>query len=175
MGAVGEQLDLAALGLAAGAARSLELSVPVSPLRFGGERYEIEPEQVPVALTVTRMAGTGFALELRCEAQLVGPCVRCLGSARRRIAAHAAEVDVPGGEEELRSPYLDGPLLDLSAWVRDALILALPAKILCRSDCRGLCALCAANLNEAGEGHHHDAAPDPRLAPLRELLARERS
>lgn len=170
MGAAIPELDLAALGLASGAARRLELDVPIAPLRFGGELYEVEPAPVAVALTVTRMAGPGFALDLRFQALLKGPCVRCLGEARRPVSAHAGEVDVPGGEEELRSPYLHGQLLDLGAWARDALILALPAKILCRSDCRGLCPVCAADLNEAGEGHRHDAAPDPRLAPLRQLL-----
>ena len=60
-------------------------------------------------------------------------------------------------------------VLDLSAWARDALVLGLPAKILCREDCPGLCPVCAADLSEVGEDHTHDEAPDPRWAKLREL------
>ncbi len=59
--------------------------------------------------------------------------------------------------------------LDLAGWARDAFALAMPAKILCREDCAGLCPVCAADLNEAGPEHHHEAAPDPRWAKLREL------
>ena len=33
----------------------------------------------------------------------------------------------------------------------------------------GLCPVCAADLNEAGPEHRHEAAPDPRWAKLREL------
>ena len=63
----------------------------------------------------------------------------------------------------------DDETLDLAAWARDAFVLAAPAKVLCREDCAGLCPICAADLNEAGPEHRHEAAPDPRWAKLREL------
>jgi len=40
-------------------------------------------------------------------------------------------------------------------WARDLLADALPARLLCREECRGLCPVCGANLNEAGEAHVH--------------------
>jgi DUF177 domain-containing protein len=78
-------------------------------------------------------------------------------------------VDQPGGGEELSSPYVDGDDLDLKAWARDALALALPVQIVCSEDCLGLCAVCGENLNRAGPEHQHEAEPDPRWAKLREL------
>ena len=57
----------------------------------------------------------------------------------------------------------------MGSWARDALALAMPAKILCREDCAGLCPVCAADLSEAGPEHHHEQPPDPRWAKLREL------
>jgi uncharacterized protein len=36
----------------------------------------------------------------------------------------------------------------LDEHVREELILAYPAKILCRDDCRGLCLKCGADLND---------------------------
>jgi uncharacterized protein len=59
--------------------------------------------------------------------------------------------------------------LDLAAWARDAFVLAVPVAVLCREDCRGLCPVCAADLNEAGSGHSHESEPDPRWEKLREL------
>ena len=44
-----------------------------------------------------------------------------------------------------------------------------PALLLCRPDCLGLCAICGANLNEAGPDHGHEPEPDPRWAKLSEL------
>ncbi len=161
--------DLASLRLAAGEGRRLELSVHVDPLRLGGERYEVEPQAIPVTVDVSRVTGNGYALRLRFAAALAGPCMRCLQAAQRTLEVEAREVDRPGGGEELSSPYVGDELLDVAAWARDAFVLAVPAKVLCREDCAGLCPVCAANLNEAGPEHEHEREPDPRWAKLREL------
>jgi uncharacterized protein len=95
--------------------------------------------------------------------------MRCLTTASPRVDVEAHEVDRPGGGEELDSPYVHEEKLDLAGWARDAFALAMPVKILCREDCAGLCPVCAADLNTAGPGHHHESAPDPRWAKLREL------
>jgi uncharacterized protein len=163
------ELDLASLRLAPGEGRRLQLDVPIERFEFGGERYEASPADVPVLLEVSRMTGGGYALRLAFSAALSGPCMRCLKPAAPMVDVEAREVDRPGGGEELQSPYVQEERLDLSTWVRDAFALATPAKILCREDCPGLCPICAADLAEVGPEHHHEAAPDPRWAKLREL------
>ena len=40
---------------------------------------------------------------------------------------------------------------------------------LCREDCPGLCAECGVPLADAGPGHRHEAAADPRWAALRQF------
>ena len=58
--------------------------------------------------------------------------------------------------------------LDLAAWSRDAIALALPDKILCRADCAGLCPVCGKNLNT--EPHTHEDEPtESRWAALESL------
>ena len=115
-----DEFDLGGLRLGVGEGRRIELSVPLEPLELGGERYEIEPERVPVQLEVSRMTGSGYALRLRLHAALTGQCMRCLKAASPRVEVEAREVDRPGGGEELESPYVDGEKLDLAAWARDA-------------------------------------------------------
>jgi uncharacterized protein len=161
--------DLAGLRLSPGEGRRLTLVTPIEPLLLGSERYAAEPESVPVELSVSRMAGGGYALRLRFAAEVVGPCMRCLNQARPSVEVEAREVDRPGGGDELDSPYVHDETLDLAGWARDAFALAMPVKILCREDCAGLCPVCAADLNEAGPEHHHEQAPDSRWAKLREL------
>jgi uncharacterized protein len=65
--------------------------------------------------------------------------------------------------------HLDGDLLDLEPAFRDAVVLALPMSPLCREDCPGLCAECGVPLADAGPGHRHDAAIDPRWAALQQF------
>jgi uncharacterized protein len=174
MPAATHDFDLGALRLSSGEGRRLELSVPIEPLVLGGEPYGAESvdsgsARVPVVLDVSRMMGGGYALRLRFSAALTGACMRCLRQARPGVDVDAREVDRPGEGEELESPYVREEILDLAAWARDAFVLAAPTKVLCREDCAGLCPICAADLNEAGPEHRHEAAPDPRWAKLREL------
>jgi uncharacterized protein len=168
MAARTDSLDLATLGLASGEGRRLTLGVAPGSFDFGGTNYEVEPAQVDATLDVSRMTHGGYALRLRFTAGLTGPCMRCLEPAEPKVAVDAREVDQPGGGEELRSPYVEGEELDLAAWARDAYALALPAQVVCREDCAGLCPKCGVNLNE-DPGHAHEAEPDPRWAKLREL------
>ena len=161
--------DLGRLRLTAGEGRRLDLEVDLQPLTFSGERYDVVPARVPVRLDLSRMTGGGYSLRLRFEGAVHGPCMRCLADAEPATQVDAREVDQPGGGEELDSPYVTAEQLDLAQWANDAFALALPAQVVCRPDCAGLCPVCGTNLNEAGPDHHHEAAPDPRWAALREL------
>ena len=157
------------LGLSSGEGRTIELQVPVDGFDFGGQRYEVEGGQVDARLDVSHTV-SGYAFRLRFEAALEGPCVRCHETADQGVDVDAREIDQPGGGEELSSPYFDEGHLDMRAWARDALALALPTQIVCRADCAGLCAVCGQSLNDAEPGaHDHPSEPDPRWAKLREL------
>lgn len=164
-----DAFDLARLGLSSGEARRLDLSVAVPPFALGGEHYRVAPELVDAQLDVSRTMGSGYALRLRFEATVQGPCMRCLDPAGPTFAVDSREVSRPGGGEELASPYVDDDgELDVVGWARDALALALPATIACTPECRGLCPQCGANLN-AEPDHVHESAPDGRWGKLSEL------
>jgi uncharacterized protein len=169
MAARADSFDLGRLRLSSGEGRRLVLEVALGDYDFGGQRYVVEPALVDARLDVSRMTHGGHALRLRFEAALSGPCMRCLEHAVPATAVDAREVDQTGGGEELSSPYVEGDVLHIAAWARDAYALALPAQVVCRPDCAGLCPQCGANLNTAGDDHHHDAPLDPRWAKLREL------
>jgi uncharacterized protein len=145
-----------------------EVELELAPLNYGGQRYIPVPELVPSALEITRaMTGTVFTLAF--DTRLHGPCYRCLGDAVLELPIHTREYQAEqADDEELRTEYVDGDMLDLSAWARDAIALALPDKILCRPDCAGLCAVCGKNLND--EPHEHQVETvDPRWAALEAL------
>jgi uncharacterized protein len=160
--------DLSRLGLTSGQGRRMDLHVHVDPFDYGGSRYAVDPELVPARLDISRTTGDGWALRLRFTATLDGPCMRCLENATPEFAVDSYEVHQPGaGDADLLSPYM-GDELDVEAWARDALALALPAQLTCRPDCAGLCPQCGANLNE-DPSHAHEKEPDARWAKLSEL------
>ena len=164
-----DTFDLGALRLSSGEGRRLDLYVAVDPFVLGGQQYSLIADLVPARLDISRTTGSGYALRLRFEAELEGPCMRCLEPATPAISVDAREISQPGGVEELDSPYLDHEVLDVRGWVRDALALAMPEQLLCRADCAGLCPVCGADLNTAGADHTHESEPDPRWAKLSEL------
>ncbi len=164
-----DTFDLASLRLQAGDGRQLELDVGLEPLELGGQTYLPRPDRVPARLDISRTTGGGYALRLRFDAAIAGPCMRCLAEAAPALSVDAREVDLPGGGEELDSPYLDGAQLDLRAWAHDAFALAAPDQIVCAEDCLGLCPVCAVPLRDAGPEHGHETGGDPRWAKLAEL------
>jgi uncharacterized protein len=143
--------------------------VQLDAFEFGGQTYAAQAALTPVRLDVSRTVA-GWALRLRFESTLDGPCVRCLEAAGVTVDVDDRQIDQPGDDDEdLNSEYLEGDELDVHAWARDALALALPAQIVCRADCLGLCAVCGENLNRAEPGHEHESDPDPRWSKLSEL------
>ena len=177
-----DRIDLGELALSFGDATTVEGTVALGELTLGGQEYGVAPPEVPFRLDVSRTS-SGHALRLRFEAGLAGPCFRCLEPAEVTVAVDAREVDQPdatfdrgddgptGEGLEAGSPYVDdGSTLALSSWARDALILALPDRILCDPDCPGLCPHCGESLAGADpETHRHGDEGDPRWAKLREL------
>jgi len=146
-----------------------EIELELEPFELGGERYLPVPAAVPAELAITK-ATTGTVLQLKFATRLHGPCYRCLGDAVLEVAIDAREYQAtnPQESDELRTPYLEDDNLNLAAWARDAVALALPDKILCRTDCAGLCPVCGKNLND--EPHvHEEQETDSRWAALEGL------
>ena len=160
--------DLRQLKLRTGEQFRESRDVALDPLVLGGQEY-VPDATVPVDLTITK-ANTGTLFELAYRVSVHGPCFRCLCDTSLELAVQGREYQAtnPGTDEELRSPYVDGNILELSRWAQDALVLALPDKILHSPDCAGLCAVCGVDLNI--EPHTHDElATDPRWAALEDL------
>jgi uncharacterized protein len=149
-----------------------EVELELEPLELGGQRYVPVPERVAAELHLTK-ASTGTVLELSFTARLHGPCYRCLADTVLDLPIRVREYQAtsPGESEELRSPYVEDDRVDLSAWGRDAVALALPDKILCREDCAGLCPVCGRDLN-AEPHEHEEEAGDERWAALEQLRER---
>ena len=164
--------SLRTLKLRAGEEYRDEIELELEPFELGGQRYVPVPDKVPAELAVSR-ASTGTVFELRFGIRLHGPCYRCLDDAVLNLPISAREYQAtsPGDAEELTTQYVTDDRLDLAAWARDATALALPDKILCRSDCAGLCPVCGRNLND--EPHTHEEEPaDPRWSELAQLRDR---
>jgi uncharacterized protein len=116
----------------------------------------------------------GVLVSATASAEVAGECVRCLDPITRSVEVSLQELYAyPGREHEWADddaelPELEGDLLDLEPVLRDAVVLALPLRPLCRDDCPGLCVECGARL--ADDPDHGHEAVDPRWAALQGLV-----
>jgi uncharacterized protein len=166
------RFSLRSLRLRPGEEHREQKEIALEPIWLGGQRYLPVPDKVPAELVVSR-ASSGTVFELLFRTRLHGPCYRCLADAVIDLEIAAREYQATSSEdsEELRTPYVENDQLDLSAWARDALVLELPDKILCRPDCAGLCPVCGRDLNLDPHAHD-DEELDTRWAALSELRDR---
>jgi uncharacterized protein len=86
-------------------------------------------------------------------------CSRCLESFDHKFdvqfEAFCDKIGARKGDEEAREAEgetftvsHDGKILELGPCLREAIVLSLPIRPLCKEDCKGLCPLCGRNLNE---------------------------
>ncbi len=80
------------------------------------------------------------------------------------VEAEAAELQ----EEDLDLSVFEGDAIDIDELVREQLLLALPARALCREECHGLCPVCGADRNTESCACEATEA-DPRWAALKDL------
>ncbi len=99
-----------------------------------------------------------------------GTCRRCLGPAGGPLVVDVHELYQHHPQDDEAFAF-EGDQLDLRPMVRELVLVELPAALLCRDDCRGLCAICGADRNQVDCGH--DEPPvDPRWSVLDALRER---
>ncbi len=95
-------------------------------------------------------------------------CSRCLEEMNVDIEESFQELFVYGspGEDEFG---VQGDSIDLEQVIIDSVVLNLPFKPVCSSDCQGLCPDCGFKLQN-DPAHSHQAPVDSRFAALAQLL-----
>ena len=109
-------------------------------------------------------------------------CARCLEPVKQDVSrefellyrplgadAGRDELSVTAAEAEIG--YYQGEGILLEDVLREQVLLALPLKVTCREDCRGLCPHCGKNLNEE-QCSCNVPMEDPRWAALKEIRDR---
>ena len=147
----------------------------------GGGSVNFRPAaECPISIQARRL-GADVLLQSDFALELVVDCSACLrdfelrvpvafaltlkpAPAQRQVSSEELELS----KEELGEFFFEGDFLDLGEILREQILLALPMYPRCREDCRGLCPVCGANLNETECGCERGQT-DPRLIVLKSI------
>lgn len=128
--------------------------VRFSDVRFEGE-YLSAKDEISLSGTVTAKAHSR--------------CANCLTDVMVDISADLDAEFARGGDGEDKYP-LEGYEIDPAPAVREAVLLELPIRFLCREDCKGICPVCGKNRNtDLCTCHGGPAKPNP-FSALTSLL-----
>lgn len=139
---------------------------------LGEHDFEL-PDGVDYDLALTN-AGEGILATGLVRCHVKGTCDRCLEDAEFDIAGEVDEYylfeepaeDAMGDDEDDVDFELVGEdqTIDLSLALLSALVMETPFQVLCKPDCKGLCHVCGANLNEEDCGHAAQIEADRRAS-----------
>lgn len=161
-------LDLHGVFAAEGTVLPFEQSLDLSDLDFKGT-YPLKQPAV-ISGTVENHAGV-VQLDAVIQYLYCALCDRCAVPVERMIRLPVSHVLVRQLNQEDNDAFVvvEDENLDVDALMREDIVLSLPAKFLCKEDCRGLCPVCGKNRNE-GECGCSTRSMDPRLEALKQLL-----
>jgi uncharacterized protein len=126
-----------------------------------------------------RRTGDGVFVNGHVETRAQVECDRCLRPVELPVSADFAldyitEADYKSSsaaalsEEEMSVSVFDGESIDVDEIVKEQILLATPARMLCREDCKGICPRCGIDLN-VNECNCTSNEIDPRWAALKKL------
>ena len=135
---------------------------------FAVELARSDPDRHLKADLELRAVSGGVMVQGKAEHGILLTCYRCLTEWPDTQLFTVREL-VETIEDDDADYVLMGDEIDLEPILRDQATLELPLLPLCRNDCRGLCAICGADLNTGACSGHDDEIDSP-FASLRELL-----
>ena len=127
-----------------------------------------------------RLAGNEVFVKGHVETRAQVECDRCLKHVEASVNAEFTLEYIPGSEyessgaaelteEELSVAVFDGQALDVDEIVKEQILLAVPTRMLCREDCKGICPECGTDRN-TGDCNCTTEDIDPRWAALKKLI-----
>jgi uncharacterized protein len=145
----------------------------LSPLRTEGRADLVEEHhgkhKVIQDIRLKGMLDTSLEVACaRCLEPVVHQLNRSFDLLYRPQGTDAGHEELSVTDAEAEIGYYIGHGLLLEDTLREQVLLAVPLKIVCREECKGLCPHCGKNLNE-GACSCAEAVPDPRWSALKEI------
>jgi DUF177 domain-containing protein len=147
-----------------------------SPLKTAGRAELVEEHhgkhKIIKDIRLRGQLSAGFEMSCaRCLEPVAQDVKRDFELLYRPLGADAGRDELSVTDAEAEIGYYQGEGVLLEDVLREQVLLALPFKVTCREDCKGLCPHCGKNLNQQ-QCSCTAAIEDPRWSALREIRDR---
>lgn len=126
-----------------------------------------------------RVVGPEVFVNGHVETRAQVECDRCLKQVELPVDADFDLQYIPGEEYEssavaeltdevMSVSVFDGDAIDVDEIVKEQILLAVPTRVVCQPDCKGICPVCGSDKN-TGECDCESTEIDPRWAALKNL------
>ena len=147
---------------------------------------ELDPVDERIRLTEpatvkgkVRLSGNEVFVNGHIDTRAQVECDRCLQPIELNVSADFALEYITGSdyessnlaeltEDAMAVSVFDGEAIDVDEIVKEQIVLAVPTRVLCREDCKGICPECGIDKN-TGECQCVTDDIDPRWAALKNL------
>ena len=155
-----------------GSSFPVEESISLEDLTVGGEGIHfLSP--VKVSGTLSSIGGGVIRFDGTADAAAAMECSRCTKSTQvslhsditQRFVGDRSEEEAEAEDAEVYT----NDMIDLNDLIYSEISMAVPMKVLCRPDCKGLCPVCGKDLND-GPCDCQQENTDPRWDALKNLL-----
>lgn len=123
-----------------GKSSELSAGIEIAAYRKDADSIAVEGELQGSRMTACDRCGEPVELKLRRSFSY-------LATTRKEEISDLQDIEVR--EEDFNTLYLDDPVIDLAEILNEQAYLAMPVKILCKDDCKGICPECGAALNRS--------------------------
>ena len=157
----------------AGKSDQLDVVYEKPELMLGDDSYPLKGQKA-VSLAISNEGKNEVSVKAEGQIEIEASCDRCLKPVTVKLVIDreekmtAAEITDPKPGDQIS--FMDGYELDTDVLIEDTCISEMPPKVLCKEDCKGLCLVCGADLNEGDCGCDR-FVPDPRMAAFGEAFA----
>ncbi len=164
-------IDVSAILKELGGRIDISDEISVADTDFLGELYHFnKPLKIEGSIANT---GKSLIFKAVCSGVMQTKCARCMKDIDVDISFDIDEVlaqsDGSETQEDSELILFEGHTVDIDDIVLNNFLTNISGKYLCSEDCKGLCSICGADLNEGDCGCKRDVI-DPRWAALADLI-----
>ncbi len=152
----------------------LQVEIDMDEIVLNNESYIIV-KKAPIELMISVEGIKKAHIESKTKLSLSIPCSRCLEEVIYNFDINISKyIDFNQSEEDRiqeldETNYIDGYELDVDKLIYNEILIDFPMKVLCKSDCKGICDQCGTNLNQTTCNCNTEKL-DPRMSVIQDIF-----